>query len=134
MKTILMICLLLGLGTSQSLATEDHTPEMCAENTNLCLHLGFHEKAIVGSESKFMVHFMVDPAMATDITDVQVELTMDMGNGHNHGTAPVEIKKLDSVHYLVSKAYFVMEGEWTISVFFKYQGQEMEIIVPYIVE
>lgn len=134
MKTIIAGLLFALLSFNTAWAAEDHTPTVCAANTNLCLHMGFHSKPVVGEESNFMVHFLVDPAIGANIRDVKVELWMDMGNGHGHGSAPVDLKQLDAVHYRVSNAFFVMEGEWTIKVDFTYEGQSYEISVPYLIQ
>lgn len=122
------------LSFSTALAAEDHTPAVCAEQTNLCFHLGFHDKAVVGEAAKFMLHFLVDPTVGAEIRDVNVELWMDMGNGHGHGSSPVDLRQLDAVHYMVSNAYFVMEGEWTIKVSFTHNGKAYDLSVPYAVQ
>lgn len=48
-----------------------------------------------------------------------------------HGSSPVEIKKLDSGEYDVSKVYFIMKGAWELRLELKKDGQVVdEIIVP----
>jgi hypothetical protein len=133
MKSLILAFVLAFVGFTTAQA-EDHSAGVCVEDTALCLHLGFHQKPVVNAESKFMVHFLVQPDVAAQISNVAVELWMDMGNGHGHGSAPVEVKKMNETHYLASKAYFLMEGEWIVRVTFDYLGESKLIEVPYIIE
>ncbi len=132
---VLAAVAILSLTAKPALASKHHTPNICsAQNSSLCLHLGFEALPQEGVESGFMTHFMLKDADPTLLSDVVIDLWMDMGNGHGHGSAPVTVEQLDAVHFRVTRAYFVMSGEWLVRVKFKYDRVEHEIAVPVTVQ
>lgn len=112
-----------------------HTPPVCAaDQEEVCLHLGIHGDLIANQEVKFMVHFLVANEVAAKLSDLTVELWMDMGEGHGHGSSPVTITEKAPGKYVVTDAYFLMAGEWQVKVGYNFEGQHHEIIVPVIID
>ena len=115
--------------------SHDHSETICSTQfSDVCLHLGIHQKLNTTDAGMFMVHFLLDPTQAANINNLTVELWMDMGNGHGHGSAPVKVTPNGPGKYLVTDAYFVMEGQWLVKVGFDYQGAHEVITVPVQVE
>lgn len=127
--------LILFFGLNTFAQSHDHSETICdTVQTDLCVHLGIHEKLNTSDAGKFMVHFLVDSATASKIQNLSVVLWMDMGHGHGHGTAPVTITPKSPGVYLVSEAYFIMEGPWIVKVGFDLDGTHHELQVPLIIE
>jgi hypothetical protein len=57
--------------------------------------------------------------------EVYAYLWMKMGNGHEHGSDEVKIKK-NKDHYLIKNVWFVMIGQWELFVVLKKDGKESE--------
>lgn len=127
-----ILAALIGLSFSpiSTLASDghEHSGTYClSENSKLCLHLGMPARLNTKDEGKFMVHFMVPAATAAKIEVTNVELWMDdMG----HGSAPTSLQKMADGKYMVSNAWFIMTGLWSIRVKFNYDSQARMIVVP----
>lgn len=122
------------LGLSQiAFAQDDHTPDYCAvNNIDVCAHAGHMENFTSQGESKFVVH--VSKSFGKAVEQMDVKLMMEMGNGHSHGTAPVQLTQFAPNKFKVDKAYFVMSGQWTIQLFFKIDGQIYNILIPVVIK
>jgi hypothetical protein len=106
----------------------EHTGQFCsAKAPELCLHLGIPQHLNSSQEGKFMVHFLVEPSLEAKIDLTSVVLWMDsMG----HGSAPTRFEKVGAGKYIVTNAWFIMPGTWSIKINFKVDGTEDQIIVP----
>lgn len=126
MKLIFTLSVLVG---SVAFAHE-HTPNVCVQGVQqkVCAHLGFEEKMNSSQEGKFKAHFMT--AKGTEIQDLKIDLWMDMGPGHGHGSAPVTIAPAGKNMFNVTNAWFVMMGEWQVRMNFTLDGQAEQIIIP----
>jgi hypothetical protein len=106
----------------------EHTGQFCsAKAQELCLHLGIPQQLNPSSEGKFMVHFTVAPELAAKITLTSVVLWMpSMG----HGSAPTKLEKISDGKFVVTNAWFVMPGSWSIMINYSIDGTADQIIVP----
>jgi hypothetical protein len=125
---LVMSALVLG---SAAFAAEDHThtASVCsAKNAAVCAHLGLPKVLNSQGEVKFIAH-VETPADAA-VSNMKVDLWMDMGNGQGHNGPPVEIKDAGQNHFVVSKAYFVMVGDWLVRLDFDFEGVSHHIEIP----
>jgi len=106
-----------------------HTPNVCTLNQS-CAHLKFEEYPTTKKMSSFLIHIL--PSDKTSIVQIlSAKLWMDMGNGHGHGSAPLNIRaNEEDNHFDVSNAWFVMPGSWQVMIKFNENGLEQEIIIP----
>lgn len=109
---------------------EEHSANVCAsQNQNVCAHLGYHwGLPATSSEGKFVFHAMTPNQ--SEISDLKIDLWMDMGNGHGHGSAPVALSKMGINKYVVSNAYFVMTGTWLVRADFKIGNDSFHLEFP----
>jgi hypothetical protein len=131
MKLLVLICslVLVNLSFADDHEGATHTPNFCTEDKT-CTHLMFPKLPNTREESEFIVHILPKSENA-NIESLQVKLWMDMGHGHGHGSAPVEIKaSAEAFHFEVSKAWFVMMGQWQVIVTFKEDGIDRKFIIP----
>lgn len=120
-----------GYSFAQQMSGHEHSDTICAkEEPQLCLHLGFHSELNTEDAAEFMVHFTSPAAMVNQIGQLNVEMWMDMGEGHGHGAPPVTLTKKAPGYYKVTDAYFMMAGTWIIQVKFDYNGKLVQINVP----
>ncbi|RYZ88315.1 MAG: hypothetical protein EOP06_11170 [Proteobacteria bacterium] len=130
-KILATACCLLPL-TLSSLAFADdghqHSETICStENTAICAHLGMPKAFNTRDEARFIAH--VEIADEAPVSDMKVDLVMNM-DGHKHGTAPVTLKDMGKNHFLVSNAYFVMAGTWTVKLDFTFEGKAYQLDIP----
>lgn len=131
----LIFPLILFFGLNTFAQSHDHSETVCdAIKTDLCLHLGIHEKLNTTDAGQFKVHFLVDATTASKIQNLSVVLWMDMGHGHGHGTAPVTITPQAPGVYMVSDAYFLMQGPWIVKVGFDLDSTHHELQVPLVID
>ncbi len=110
-------------------AHSHHTPNICsATATEICAHLGYDDINTI-DETIFMVDLKPSAVDASLVTNLNVELLMDMG-GHSHGSSPVTLTNRDAAHTEVSKAFFPMAGMWTVKLGFEYAGAKHELSIP----
>lgn len=97
-------------------AQGDHCP-LAFKTSNLCAQLDWIIHPSDSSDSSFYLIFFADDDPTKSIVvpeaDLEVELWMpSMG----HGSAPVEITKESSGRFKVTRAYFIMPGDWEIII------------------
>lgn len=110
-----------------------HTPNLCLNDSpKVCAHFMFPKAVNTMDESQFMLHVLKDKAMT--VTNMKVELWMDMGSGHGHGSAPVKIQQKSPEHFFVTNAFFMMEGEWIVRVDFELDGVARHLEFPIVVQ
>lgn len=62
-----------------------------------------------------------------------VELYMDMGGGHGHGSAPTQYTRRNTGIYEFRRIFFVMRGEWQIKFQIKNEEDQIteEVVTTY---
>ena len=98
-------------------------------NQNLCAALAWPTSASVGAEVKFQVQFrdLTSGAFRDPEGDVSLYLWMPM---MGHGSRPVTIGHISGTGlYEISKAYFVMMGDWDLHLTIKNGATSEESIV-----
>ena len=129
-KITLLTLSLLFSQTAFTSNQADHSENICSEkNASVCAHLKFLSSINTSDEGSFIVHVMTTNDSA--ISNLKVDLWMDMGSGHGHGSAPVNIATTDEVnHYLITNAWFVMPGTWFVRVSFDYNNEPISLNFP----
>lgn len=94
---------------------------------NYCAKLKFAKKPSRSYSSDFKIYFKDlktgKPIMPKE--SVYPYLWMKMKNGHEHGSAKVEIKRMKD-HFDVKNVWFVMIGKWELFLTLKVDGKEIE--------
>lgn len=120
------------LVASQATLADDghsHSDTVCSDKSAaICAHLGLPKTLKSTEEAKFIAH--VEIANEALVTNMAVSLWMpEMG----HGSSPVELKDAGTNHYIVSKAYFTMPGNWLVKLSFEFEGVQHSIDIPVVV-
>ena len=126
----LLLAAMIGIfGFMATASADEHSENVCSsQDQTVCAHVGFHWGVpTTKAEGKFVFH--ATPASG-EISDLKIDLWMDMGNGHGHGSAPVALKKMGKNQYAVSNAYFVMPGAWLIRADFKIGNDSFQLDIP----
>lgn len=106
----------------------DKTKQYClSDETSVCSFIWFQSHINSNTPGKFVVK-----VLGADINgaDVKVDLWMDMGNGHGHGSAPVKMTEISQNTYQIEEAHFIMAGEWLVRVQFTLNGKLAKIEIP----
>jgi hypothetical protein len=90
--------------------------------------LGYNEEFATDKAYTFVWHMI--SADAKDIKDLKLDLWMDMGNGHGHGSAPLQWTQFGPGKFNVSNAYFLMQGAWQVRAQFSLRGQLHQLVIP----
>lgn len=103
--------------------------EVCSTQlADLCAHVHFVKTPDSIEESAFIFH--VETPNSEDIENLTLDLWMEMGSGHGHGSAPVVLEKVAKNKFKVSNAWFVMMGAWQIRSSFSINQISYKIIIP----
>ncbi len=106
-----------------------HSENFCSEtDANVCAHIGYNEEFTAEKYYEFVLHSTAPNA--DKIENLSIELWMDMGNGHGHGSVPVQFSKFGPGLFKVTQVYFIMMGEWQIKVNFDLEGKNHQLIIP----
>jgi hypothetical protein len=130
LKNMLILAASLILG-STALADDghQHTPSVCSkDNASVCAHLGLPKTLNSHDEGRFMAH--VETPQDAAVSNMKIDLWMDMGGGHGHSSSPVDIKDAGYNHFMVTNAWFVMEGTWLVRMDFDFEGAHYHLEVP----
>lgn len=108
----------------------NHSETICsAADANVCAHLGHMTKDASSGEAQFIAHAMVPENQ--EVSNMKVVLWMpSMG----HGSRPVTLAKVGVNKYQVTKAYFMMRGDWDVRLTFSLNGINHAINIPVVVE
>lgn len=110
-------------------AHELHSESYCsAEDSKVCAHIGYDQEFTTEKYDQFVYHVTVPNA--DQIENLTVELWMDMGNGHGHGSVPVQFEKFGPGQFNVTNVYFIMMGQWQIKTSFALEGKTHHIVIP----
>lgn len=133
MKSLLLK--LFALVTINAQAHEFHTPNYChTQNNNLCAHFGFHAEPNSQDAFEFIVDLVAPNAVLATVESVSVTPIMRMDSGHEHGTSPVTVTRLDLNHFQVSDVYLIMPGQWIIQVNVHTTGGNWLLEIPLLVK
>lgn len=107
---------------------DEHSAEVCSTvDTTICAHVG-HMKDLAPSKSGSFVVHVTGPA---ETTNMSVLLWMpSMG----HGTSPVTVTQFDVNKYNVTKASFIMKGDWLVRIAFTAAGVIHHIDIPLVIK
>lgn len=104
----------------------DHSADVCSRvNPAVCAHVGHMTSFSSSDEVQFKAHVMTPQNQA--ISGFSLDLWMP---GMGHGSSPVQLKQLGPNLFQVTKAYFVMPGQWVIRMRFEFGGAAHLIEVP----
>ncbi len=107
----------------------DHTENVCVQgNVKVCAHLKFLSKIDSSNEGQFMAHILAPGNQ--EVQNLKIDLWMDMGAGHGHGSAPVDVQSLGKNKFKVTNAWFVMMGQWLVRLNFTIGQDAYEIHIP----
>jgi len=131
MKTLLLFAALsLTAGTSFA---HDHSTTVCSPtNKNVCAHLGLDKPLNSKEEGVFMAHVMTPND--TLVQNFKLDLWMDMGSGHGHGSSPVDMNDLGKNKFEISNAWFVMPGNWLVRMDFEFEGTHQHLQIPIVIK
>lgn len=135
-KMTTVITLVLGISLGVSAQTSDtsgdqnpepgHSATVCTvQNPQICAHLGHMSTINTKEEGQFVAHIMTPNNV--EMSNVHIDLWMaSMG----HGSAPLDVTRIDVNKYQVKNAWFMMSGPWLVRLKFKDSVQSYEIDIP----
>jgi hypothetical protein len=124
---VLLLCFLLSVTLvmvavpiCSDLQAEDrpanvHERSYCDEQQNFCVILKTPDQFYVSQEGMFSIVLRDPNQYVFSLQDLKVDLWMNMGR-HGHGSSPLKIVKKSDHEFFISKAWFVMRGEWLIRI------------------
>lgn len=140
MKKLMLLAFLMISTVALAHIDEKHgggltTKRFCTDaSKTVCAHAHFHKYPSSLEESQFTLHIEFDDESIV-VNEAFVDLWMDMGNDHGHGSAPLSIDPSEEVnHFEISNGWFVMQGEWLIRVKFKVDQKDMMIQIPVVIK
>lgn len=103
---------------------DEHSAEVCSTvDATICAHVGHMKDLAPSKQGSFVVH-VTGPA---ETANMSVLLWMpSMG----HGTAPVTVTQFDVNKYNVTKASFIMKGDWLVRLAFTTADVVHHIDIP----
>lgn len=104
---------------------------ICSKTTTVCASYKSAAPFISKAEGRFGL-FLKSEA-ADEIQLMKVDLWMQMGN-HGHGSSPLTVTPVAPNEFDVTKAYFVMKGNWQIRVKYKQGSNEETLIIPVMIK
>lgn len=122
MKNAILLVFALFAFNAQAL----QSPTFChTQIKNLCANISYNGYPVTGEAFEFVVDLAGDTA---SVTGIKAELWMpSMG----HGSAPVRIERLSANQFLVTEAYFVMDGDWVVNVEVLTTAGSLKFAVPF---
>lgn len=124
----LTFLIIISTNLTQAQAHE-HSETVCSSlRKDVCAHLGFEKPLAANVEAEFMAH-VVTPG-SQPISSFNLDLWMEMGGGHGHGSAPVEIHGGEKNLFKITNAWFVMMGQWMVRMDFDFEGAHHHIEIP----
>ncbi|WP_408096565.1 FixH family protein [Peredibacter sp. HCB2-198] len=120
-----LIAFLLGLMASLGAFAESGS--VCSNATSVCA--SYESEADFTSKQEGRFALKLTSHSDEELTLVKVDLWMQMGN-HGHGSSPLKVVAVAPNEYDVTKAFFVMKGQWQIRVKYKQAETEETLILP----
>lgn len=125
MKMITLLCALLIC--SVSFAAESGN----ACSSSVCVDYQTDVPFVSKQEGRFLLTLKSNTS--TEITLVKVDLWMQMGQ-HGHGSSPLKVTQVAPNQFDVTKAFFVMKGQWQIRVTFINNENQDTLIIPVMIK
>jgi hypothetical protein len=125
------LALLLTISFAQfSLAQDaERSSKLCStKNPKICAQVDFTTAINTTDEGKFDV--VIQTPAGQSVSQFKADLWMEMGGGHHHGSAPLQITQSSAQKFHVEKAWFVMTGPWVIRLNFQVATENYEIKFP----
>jgi hypothetical protein len=107
---------------------DEHSVEVCSTiDASICAHVG-HMKDLTPSKSGSFVVHVTGPV---ETANMSVLLWMpSMG----HGTSPVTVTQFDVNKYNITKASFLMKGDWLVRLAFTAADVVHHIDIPLVIK
>jgi len=102
--------------------------EICSSQTAVCAEIQSDKPFTSKEEGRFILLLK-----NTEAELVKVDLWMQMGN-HGHGSSPLAVSQVAPGHFDVTKAYFVMKGNWQVRVKYRLGSIEEVLIIPLMIK
>ena len=127
MKLIVLFALVLGSFGAFANIEEG----ICSKTTTVCASYKTDAPFITKAEGRFGL-FLKSEA-ADEIQLIKVDLWMQMGS-HGHGSSPLTVTPVAPYEFDITKAFFVMKGNWQIRVKYKQANTEETLIIPVMIK
>jgi hypothetical protein len=127
---LLLIAAFASLVSVTTFAQQDdeHSVEVCSTiDATICAHVG-HMKDLAPSKSGSFVVHVTGPV---ETTNMSVLLWM---SSMGHGTSPVTVTQFDVNKYNVTKAAFIMKGDWLVRLAFNTGDAIHHIDIPLVIK
>ncbi len=125
MKLLAIMVLLVAFGQSVFAAV---TPEkVCSEKTTVCASYETEIPFATKQEGRFKL--VLESLDGKEVSLVKADLWMQMGS-HGHGSSPLKITPVAPQEFDVTKAFFVMKGQWLIRVTYLQEGFQETLVFP----
>lgn len=115
---------------SIGLFAQTHNDDICSEKIDVCVHYETDRPFTTDQEARFELHL---ESIDNEAQLKKIDLWMQMGN-HGHGSSPLKVNMISPGVFDITKAFFVMRGEWQIRVTFESQNVQDTLIIPVIVK
>jgi hypothetical protein len=104
---------------------------VCSKNTKVCASYESDVAFTTKQEGRFELELTSNDEV--EVNFVKIDLWMQMG-GHGHGSSPLKVTSVAPGKYDITKAYFVMRGEWQIRVTYKQGSVQETLIIPVLIK
>lgn len=112
------------------LFAQTHNDDVCSQKVEVCVHYETDRPFTIDQEARFELH-LESPNNEAQLK--KTDLWMQMGN-HGHGSSPLKVNVISPGVYDVTKAFFVMRGQWQIRVTFEYRNSIETLVIPVVVK
>jgi hypothetical protein len=102
--------------------------EVCSSQTTICSEIQMDKPFTSKEEGRFRLFLKNGEAEFK-----KVDLWMQMGN-HGHGSSPLAVTQVAPGNFDVTKAYFVMKGNWQVRVRYRLGSLEEVLIIPVMIK
>lgn len=133
----IIVSQVLGLGLARAHGDSHPAPKtppvttdsVCSKfDKDVCAHVHFLTEVNSSEEAEFIFHVENDADI--EVSHLVLDLWMEMGDGHGHSSAPVEVELSSFNHFKVKNAWFVMPGQWYIRSSFILGGVYYQLNIP----
>lgn len=126
-NAILLVFALCSINQAQ--AEGFKSPTYChTELKNLCASISYEAKPVMGEAFEFVVDLTASDSDLAKVSGIKAELWMpSMG----HGSAPVRVERIGANQFLVTEAYFVMDGAWDVNVEVMTSSGSLKFAIPF---
>lgn len=125
MKLFAIIVLLATFG--QCVFASEEIQRVCSEKTSVCASYKTDFPFATKQEGRFQL--TLEASDSKEVSLVKVDLWMQMGS-HGHGSSPLKVTPVLQNEFDVTKAYFVMKGQWLIRVTYLQDRFQETLLIP----